>query len=505
MSNNPQKKALVFSSVPLWEVHLADTLEVVFLLRARGWEVVFLSCDGELSSCPANPHHKPSLCRLCRSTTQAVESTISSFCEVKRLSFNNANFEEKVSVSELNSLDDVLNFTYKGLRIGALAASQLADDKEGVYFDFNDPSIKNRVNSMIINGIKLFEESLRIFGEYNIEEVYAWNGRRPSDGPVLFAAKTMDLRYYSFISGGKVGHIQILESIGVHDLTAVKNDINLLSSKVDYSQIVEGSTKYYHDYITGGLNQVGYVDFSSSNNSENISIKEFNNEKPMLLVITSTPREKIHLIEHYEYYGTTPYEKLMSIFDDEIKQKYNIIVRWHPGKRNASDEDRNIIAKIIKESTDIIHYSPDSDVDTYKLLEFSSIVLSTGSTVGFIAAIKGKPLVVVGPNANLVSKSAYCAFSIEQARELLLSNLKPLPLTDIHRFGYWAGNFGSSMQHVYCDENKHWFIRHSSLSNSKGEDVSIGSLIAGRSLFVKIFYKFKMLLSRLMQSLEFNS
>ena len=165
-------KALVFSSVPLWEAHLADTLEIVSSLCASGVDVIFLSCDGVLNSCAVNPYHKLSLCRLCRSTTQLVEANLSSLCEVKRLSFKNIMLDKNISDVELNSMDDLLNFRYKNMRVGALAASQLADDKRGVYFDFTDAKIKTRIQDLIFNGINLYEESLELIRKNKINEVY---------------------------------------------------------------------------------------------------------------------------------------------------------------------------------------------------------------------------------------------------------------------------------------------------------------------------------------------
>ena len=61
---------LVYSHVPLWVEFHAESVEFCLRHLQQGDNVFLLSCDGSLTSCPANPFHNLENCGRCRRQTQ---------------------------------------------------------------------------------------------------------------------------------------------------------------------------------------------------------------------------------------------------------------------------------------------------------------------------------------------------------------------------------------------------------------------------------------------------
>ena len=50
------KNVLIFSHVPLWDAHHAESVELALSEYKKGNKVHFISCVGALQTCPANPN-----------------------------------------------------------------------------------------------------------------------------------------------------------------------------------------------------------------------------------------------------------------------------------------------------------------------------------------------------------------------------------------------------------------------------------------------------------------
>jgi hypothetical protein len=252
-----------------------------------------------------------------------------------------------------------------------------------------------------------------------------------------------------------------MNSFSPQDIHARKNDFQRKTQNVKKSEIFKKGRQYFNEYLEGTLDQVGYRNFRKECNlydDPQEIVDDIHDNKPILLVVTSSPREHVHTREYFRYFHDKPYETLIDIVNhNDIYKKYKVIMRWHPagriknvlsGEEIAYDNEK--IYDLAKNSNNIKHYLPCSNINTYAILKKSSVVLSTGSTVGYIAAINGLPLVIYGQIAHLFQESIYPAFSVEEARNLLLSDLQPKPVNDILRLGYWFREFGEPMEHVFC-------------------------------------------------------
>ena len=68
-------KTLIFSHVPTWPSHHAEAIEIALYEANKGNEVLFVSCEGDLITCPANPEHRELICMMCRNQSKKTKNT----------------------------------------------------------------------------------------------------------------------------------------------------------------------------------------------------------------------------------------------------------------------------------------------------------------------------------------------------------------------------------------------------------------------------------------------
>ena len=254
---------LLYSHVPLWEVHYAETIELALRHYHLKDKVVLFSCTGELTSCPANATHKLDICDVCADQTQYSNKGI---LKGKIIDIRVAPVNEKLILPEFLSIDDVLNYTYDDFPIGELAISQLVNETRDSYMDI--AIVKDRLALLIGSGVALYEQTRREIKNQKINRVYAWNGRRCSDGPVLYAAKKEGVEYYSHISVGPKTSFLLKNQIKVQSLVENKNDIlravNSELLKGNLNRVESEAKIFFENQRYGTLKYNGSIHFGKN-------------------------------------------------------------------------------------------------------------------------------------------------------------------------------------------------------------------------------------------------
>jgi hypothetical protein len=301
-------------------------------------------------------------------------------------------------VQDFETFEAFTEFTYKGLPFGRLALSQLADDYKSYRFPMDIVNTRGRI--LIDGAISLFEQSLTLLSENAIRCAFFWNGRRPSDGPVHFAAQVLGIPSFAYISGGDEGRFLVVEDL-LHDPESVEVRI-----KDFYANIGEHVDKYLQrgvEYAEGtrlGTNSA----FGSSTYSRNFKNENFPlppKGKPRILVCTSTTWETIAFDQKNPIKNHEEHFQFLTkmLHDPHILLNYQVMVRWHPNQTNVQYHEARDIQDLIQSTRKtVIHYSPESLVSTYDLILASDFIITYGSTVGVEATIMGKPSISITEN-----------------------------------------------------------------------------------------------------------
>jgi hypothetical protein len=446
------KNVFVYAPIGLWNIHFVEALEIALAEHYNGNNVYMYQCEGNLASCAPNPLHDRKLCNLCKRKTKRLIKKIAPF--VKTTDLRLSQFPD-IQIPEFSSLDDLIDFEYQSCPLGGMAVNQIADNLKDAYFQYDN--YRDGLKSELRSALQLYLKSSLFFREEDIHEVYAWNGRRPSDGPVLYAGRSNNLSVHSFISGPALGSIEIIDDVNIFSLGHRKRALDeirqLMCSSDDYAKQVMVEGKKFFD------NQSGQGPVSTSLGIGSIS-KWFGDtlaeeitksEKPILAIFTSSVWEKLGIREFDNKIYLSELEGIVKILsEDKITDFFNVVVRWHPGLRTAGPGELGKVRQIAEAfAHKSVQITPESDSNSYGLVDISSIVVSFGSTIGVEATHRGVASISLGPSYYQNLDVCYYPCTHTEFIELLFSKLTPKSKELSLVYGYYEINRTSRpMRHI---------------------------------------------------------
>jgi FkbM family methyltransferase len=439
-------------------VHHAETIELVHSLFNRGDQIFLLTCRGALVSCAANPSHDRYLCFRC---------TLQSDYSSKNLlphSINHLTLTLDLEVTEDNvleftSIEDFTKYTFKGVPLGRMALSQLVDDYSDIFLPLKILNTKGI--ALILNGQKLYLAALDVFKTNKIQEVYVWNGRRVSEGPILYAAKALGLKHFAYISGSEPNKYLLIKGLGVHSISArtkyILEVLSDLSNSRDAVSLRSAAKSFYELQEFGIQRDLAARKFIDNKTFMPDGIFRTNN-LIKLAVFTSSFWEMVGNPEHVEVPldFQDPYKTIEKLlFNDQIMNNTEIVVRWHPNLRNAGEIEKNEMLRIIKIShPNITHVMPESNQDSYQILNEADVILTNGSTIGVEASYRRKPSILAGFAVYQGIGATHEPANFEQLVDLILSRPKSVGYREAVAYGAWQYTQGTNFKYLTYNEDK---------------------------------------------------
>lgn len=438
-------KVLIYSHVSNWQIHHAVTIELALKHIGVGDDVFILSCDGALTSCPANPFHDKRLCMSCKAQTNY---TLAKILRGQAKDFRLKLRENSINLPYFSTLEKLKDFRLYNIPFGELVASQLVDEVKDCYITVED--FQPRVESLLRNSIALYTEVRKIIRESGVEMVYVFNGRRCSEGPVCYAARDEDVVYKVHEAGGKKNTYKTLRALKVHGLVENKKLMEeLFADSVKQrgiKNIEEDARVFYTINKKGDGDFSGFIYFGS-NFTESITLKK-DGFKKRVVIFPSSLWERYAMSDYISDDDPypNPYDGIERILnDDRVYAGNSLFVRWHPNLKNCGKNERKVIDKIIQETSEnAVHFSPESPINSYDLIDSADIVVTFGSTVGIEANFYGKPSVLLGHAVYEGTGACYRPSSHEEFITLINSEFMPLPKTGALKYGYYKRNGGQN-------------------------------------------------------------
>jgi hypothetical protein len=446
MSENTKStniNVLIYSHVALWTIHHAEAVELCLHHLDLGDTVYLLSCDGALTSCPANPFHDTAKCRVCRAQTRwTLGKVLKSRVIDVRLP------EQHISnqAPSFRSINELARYSENGIPFGELVVSQLVGELRDSFFPVEEH--RERIADLLSSAKHLYQFAADLIAGNSIAKAYIWNGRRCSDGPVSFAARDCGIAYETFISANKTSHYITLPAPKVHDLNANKTLLADIVKDAEEHHTDEYIRKeaaiFFQQQRYGTGDYPGFVDFTTkfADPPEHQSNAA---QKPVLAIFPSS---------YWEYYGMDEYrggvyenhyEGLERILADrDIVAKWDCHIRWHPNLASCGAYERERINKIIaRTEKDCHHYEPESSIDSYVLLEQSAAVITFGSTIGIEASYYKKPSILVGRAVYEDLDACYRLKSHDELKLVLAQIPVPKDCYGAVKFGFYIRNRGA--------------------------------------------------------------
>jgi hypothetical protein len=445
-------RVLIYSNVPLWQSQHTPAIEIAEEFQKLGTEVVYFSCKGDLHSCPASIEKSKESCNKCFTVNIKSLSKLP-----KDLSHIEYFARKEIPIFPFDSQERFESFMYDNLPAGSLALSQLIDNESDL--DISLDKLNSLGLNLIKDAINLYCQTIEILSKYKFDAVYVWNGRRNSDGPVIYAAKKLDIASFVYVSASDPSKYAIYPN-SLHSLKDFQVGFNDFFKAHCYSpiELEHAAYLFYQNQKTGGL----LKSFDFIQYSKNYS-KNYNNyicdSKLHLVLFTSSQwetynfKDKVFLNKDFK----NSYALIHRIISDqEILSKFKITVRWHPNLVNAGPFEKAKVQEIIKNSHLIEHVEPASSCNSYALMNSADIVVTTGSTLGAEATYAGKISILLGVSYYSGLDIAYEPKDYSDFILMLNSEITPKSKHSAVKFGAYFALYGYTYRNYKYLFNEYW-------------------------------------------------
>jgi len=409
----------------LWKNQIPTIFELAS--RFKNHKVYLLTCDASLNSCPANAYKKLYLCLNCKNSKDDYLKKLN--VENISLKLNDIKIDEKKILSQIKyikNFDDLTSFYYKNVPIGELVSSQLCDNQQSHELDSDFfANKKDILNAEILSAIKLYLRSKNIIEEKKIEKVYVWNGRRPSDGPVCYAAKNLKIPFKSYISN-ELGRYLLVRGEKVHSYTETMKEYDktykYYKNKISDKEKKEIFEEYINLKRTGNLKKEDFLhqDFTPN-------FKEKIRKKNLVTFFTSSGFEFSGFKDWKSPIYSDQYDAIKKIiFDPNLNKDINLCIRYHPHLEKAGQIEKNRIQEILKiKKKNLIQVSYNDKVDTYDILENSIKILTWRSTIAYEAYSKKIPVISLAPSYDDYAEFSYKPKNYDEVISMINNKLVP--------------------------------------------------------------------------------
>ena len=454
-------KILVCSSVISDEMHIATSIEIIQNHLDKKNRVYFFPFESKQIKCFK---HNRINCQYCLKQKIYIYESIFN----KKIEQANINLtEDKYDFPDFKSVNELLEYHYDEMPIGELVMSKITDHNREVVSDIG--KIINFVNVYLNDGIELYLKTKKFISDNEIKQVYVWNGRRSTDGPIVYAAKKCNVEFSTYITGGDPKSYVLQPTTTTHDLMYNKKRSEKFYEKYYLNKKTKSfyidQAKSFFNYMRYGGEKIWGYPYYKDLFNDKINIEKSKNEKKIFTIFTSSYYEFFALGKDFRVkknQDINHYKNILQILNcKNITDKYDVRVRWHPNLITAGENELLEIENIINSTKQkAIHYKPKSKINSYKLLEKSDLILSFGSTIGIEATYYNKPSILWGVAYYEDTGGVYDISSIDELEKLLSNDLKPKPYDKSLKFAFHEKMKGEFFyKHIYFDKNLRYFFK----------------------------------------------
>lgn len=317
--------------------------------------------------------------------------------------------------------------------------------------------------------LKLYFAVQHFLTANKMDRVYVWNGRQPSMRPVIRAAKSRGVDFYTFNNAHTDKHVETFENALLHDLGYMSSKIvSHWNNSTEPEEIKIKKATAFYEKRTNTTNDADEDNLYTKNrfasgmqhgqlpehwDASKINIAIFNSSEDEMASISD---EWINPLYAGQYEGIS--RLIQDTDNDPAFAGYHFYLRMHPNLADVNNEDvRRIKALTGKRFTLLL---PESSVSTYTLINESAAVVSYGSSAGIEAVYRNKPSILLGKCFyRAFNDTTYQPASHEAFIELLKQQpLPPKGKTGAYMYGYFWTTYGTPMKYA-SKENGQWLFR----------------------------------------------
>ncbi len=426
--------------------HFERELEIMQRELDKGNDVFILVCKNSFCQCEMTAYCDLSkeYCSLCISLKEKISSLLKSKKnKIVFIPVEQYKKENKIDLPEINSVKELLKFSYKNCEIGYGVGSSFSFkiDKSGF------GAVKADIIDLLKSSIMLYDILEQILDEYKIDYGYIHNGRLAFSKIFVSALSSKKITYYIHEQGGRLNKFSLLKNASIHSFDSFRERVlsEWENSSIPDFKKKEIAADFYRRKKEG--KQTTQVAFTKSQikNSLPIEFYQFNKK---IAIFNSSMFEYDYIGSQYTYkMYKSQYDGINRICSD--LQKYpeiGIFIREHPHLANKENDQRRELRKINYSNAFLI--PAESTISSYALLLNADIILTFNSTMGIEATYWGKPSICCSNAIYEKLNVSYFPNSHEEVMNLLLSeSLLPIPKEDAEKIGYYYYHHGTKYKY----------------------------------------------------------
>ena len=412
-------------------------------------KIFYLTNSHSFEICYFNIEKKPEVCYRC---TTGINNTLKlvegKFTHLKIKDIVSREDENAAKMFFKDKSTIKIDHVYENFEVGAATLSTyISQTRDRDLENVDQPFVKE----LAVNALALYLGMMRFLKNENIDVVYNFNGRHEYVRAVMKASLANQIDCYNVERARIGGYTEYYKNVLPHNILNKKLAVEAFWEKSPLSQEEKekiGSNFFNRQKSGESILFPSYTRKMTAGTTPEIA----NNGNRNIVVFNSSDDEFAAMGEEYNNpFFNDQLEGLqyLSTLVGERLQGYNLIIRMHPNLTGVEKGFVQGIKDLHLSYPNVSVVFPESTVDSYALMNLADKVVSFGSTTGLEANFKRLPVILLGKSFYFYSDVAHIPKNRGQILELLKEDLKPRPLMDTLKFGFYYINGGKKSKYYY--------------------------------------------------------
>lgn len=418
--------------------HQETELEIIEQHLSQHDEIYYISCNGEITNCFLWQYPTKDACSICKKKFSTGVSLLS-----KKISILGWESSAEMYLQKkffFKNTAELKKFSIDGKNIGLCVASTLISELNNE--DFNTVAYAKLIQDNLSTAYFIYNSFKKIVERIQPNLVYLFNGRHTTEAPIIMVCKEKNIPFYTHEIGNIFFRYRITYNSLPHATAPIEQECNKLYPCYGHKQALEIANKFYSARREG--EPLGGISYTQQQKHSALP-DGFDPKKKNIVFFNSSIFEFAALpgFSSLSKYYNSEDEALLNVARDCADDPdIHIYCRMHPNLSQKDNKQVRILRSLIGTNKNLTVIPPESDIDSYALMEQSKIIVTFHSTMGAEASFWGKPVIIIGFAAYRHLEGFYRPESHTELIKLLHSDLKKLPNIGAIKYGLWMQEGG---------------------------------------------------------------
>jgi hypothetical protein len=425
-----------------------------------GDDVVYIGCDGNVSSCTANLEHGSTICGYCVTRgSRGLELLEGDFLRRSLSDYIATETVESLrsAVDIFDNLNELKGLQYGAMDVGYAALSSCAHVARNSEPDLDNPLVRTVIQNLLNTGKIVFDSFSEVIKREQPDRVIIYHGRSAIDRAALRAcdAAGVECRVYETALG--VNKLIYFQNALPQDIVNFGNVVNDFwdegpEEKHEIGRLFFEMRRQGSMAADSGDSAIVTQDRVYVGKQEAGALPEsWSDEYRNVVIYGSSDDEFVAISPEYE---STIYPDQVeaarqiahSLIADPMTRVY---FRIHPRQKGVDNDYIRKLKALDAECFNLTVIPADSKVSSYTLLEHADTVLSFRSTMSIEAVYWGKPSIILSSSIFKPLGATYDPINHEEVIDLVRADLPPKDPTPALKMGYFR--LRSGFEHPYYE------------------------------------------------------